>query len=144
MEDPGNMAERNIYLTEFDKKRLSRLIEDPKRFKGRDRDQILILQNELERGEIVDSKDMPDNVITMNSKVMIQDLDTREEMVYTLVFPAFSKVEEGKLSIVSPLGIALIGFSVGDTIEWNLPGGVRKLYVKEILYQPESAGDYNL
>ncbi len=65
-------------------------------------------------------------------------------MIYCLVFPDNSDVTEGKISILAPIGTALLGYKVGDIIEWKVPRGMAKLEVKEILYQPEAAGDYHL
>ena len=65
-------------------------------------------------------------------------------MTYTLVFPTAANISENKLSILAPLGMALIGYRKGDTIKWPVPSGIKKLKVTEIIYQPEAAGDYSL
>jgi regulator of nucleoside diphosphate kinase len=103
-----------------------------------------LLEIELYRGVLVDPQDIPDDVISMNSKVSITDTDSGEKMTYTLVFPSAANIAENKLSVLVPLGMALLGYRVGDIIEWPVPSGVRKLKVDEIIYQPEAAGDYHL
>ena len=65
-------------------------------------------------------------------------------MVCCLVFPEDSNADQGKISIFAPIGTALLGYKVGDIIEWKVPAGLMKLKVEEILYQPEAAGDYHL
>ena len=75
----------------------------------------------------------------MDSQVCIKDLDTQEEIVYTIVFPAYSDIKQNRISVLSPVGTALLGYRVGDDIEWKVPGGIRKLKIKKILYQPEVA-----
>lgn len=80
----------------------------------------------------------------MNSMVRLKDLDSGEEMTYTLVFPDMADISSKKISILAPIGTALIGYKVGDSIEWEVPAGIRKLKVEEIVYQPEAAGDYHL
>ena len=80
----------------------------------------------------------------MNSKVRVTDLDTGESRVYTLVFPHDADYKEGRISILAPLGTALLGFQAGDVVEWRMPAGTRKLRIDEILYQPEAAGHYHL
>ena len=80
----------------------------------------------------------------MNSKVCLRDLDTGEELEYTLVFPGDANLEAGKISILAPVGTALIGYRSGDRISWTVPGGIRKLKIIKVLYQPEAAGDYHL
>ena len=74
----------------------------------------------------------------------MKDLDTQEEMTYTLVFPADANIKENKISVLAPIGTAMIGYKVGDVIEWPVPSGQRRLKVIGILYQPEAAGDYHL
>jgi regulator of nucleoside diphosphate kinase len=79
----------------------------------------------------------------MNSKAEIRDLNTKETMTYTLVFPLDANIDEGKISILAPLGTAILGYRVGDEFEWEVPSGKRRLRIEKILYQPEAAGDYD-
>jgi regulator of nucleoside diphosphate kinase len=60
------------------------------------------------------------------------------------VFPTEADFAEGKISVLAPIGTAILGYKQGDTIEWSVPSGLRRLKVEEILYQPEAAGDHNL
>lgn len=138
------MKNRSIFITEYDLERLRKLIEDEKRYSKRNLDYLHELEAELNRGQVIASKDVPGDVITMNSQVCLVDLDTQEEMTCTLVFPDEADIDQNKISILAPVGTALLGFRVGDTIEWQVPGGLRRLEVKQILYQPEAAGDYHL
>jgi regulator of nucleoside diphosphate kinase len=92
---------------------------------------------------VVAPQDIPGDVVTMNSAVLVKDLDTGAEMALTLVFPSEAGLEMGKISIVAPVGTALLGYRVGDTIEWKVPGRVRRLRVEKVIYQPEAAGDYH-
>jgi len=103
-----------------------------------------LLEKELYRGVLVEPKNVPDDVVTMNSRVSITDLDTNEEMTYALVFPMAADISSNKLSILAPLGMALLGYRKGDIIEWRVPSGVKRLRVDKIIYQPEVAGDYHL
>ena len=80
----------------------------------------------------------------MNSKFKLKDLDSGEEMTYTLVFPEDADIYKNKISIYAPMGIALIGYRVSDIIEWQVPGGILRIKVLEIIYQPEASGDFNL
>ncbi len=138
------MKERTIYITAFDKKRLMKLIGDNANFNNPDNKYLKELEKELNRGKIVEPNDILQNVITMNSMVRLKDLDSGEEMTYTLVFPDIADINKNKISILAPIGTALIGYKVEDIIEWKVPSGLRKLKVEEILYQPEAAGDYHL
>jgi regulator of nucleoside diphosphate kinase len=98
------------------------------------------LQGELDRAHIVNPTAVPHDVVTMNSRVRLTDVETNEEQVYTVVFPSESNLSQGKISILAPIGTAILGYRVGDTVEWCVPGGIRKLRIEEILYQPEAAG----
>ena len=125
------MAKKQIIITNYDKRRLKSFLDDD-------------LRKELNRAKVVSPKDIPNNVITMNSKFKLKDLDSGEEMIYTLVFPEDADIYKNKISIYAPMGIALIGYRVGDIIEWPVPGGILRIKVLEILYQPEASGDFNL
>ena len=135
---------RNIYITEADMNRLQGLLETGSQFGHRDKKHLLELEEELNRARVVASKEIPGDVITMNSKVHLKDLDSSEDVVYSLVFPGDANVVENKISVLAPIGTALIGYRVGDTIEWTVPGGLKRLRVEEVLYQPERSGDYHL
>ncbi len=138
------MAEKMIHITEQDRKRLLVMMDEVIMYRHGKARHLLDLISELNRAKIVVAQDVPPDVITMNSKVKLLDLDTQEETIYTLVYPQDSNVDQGKISVLTPIGTALLGYSLGDIIEWPTPGGVRRLKVQELLYQPEKAGDYNL
>jgi len=138
------MTEKVIYITDSDKKRLKQLIRDARVFGSEHEIYLEKLEGELSRGKVVKSKEIPKDVITMNSKIRFKDLATREEMIYSLVFPDSADPDQNKISILAPIGTALLGYKVGDVIEWKVPAGLRKLKVLEVLYQPEAAGDYHL
>jgi regulator of nucleoside diphosphate kinase len=133
-----------IYITELDYNRLNGLIERTRERNGTDREYLNKLEAELDRAEIIDPKDLPADVITMRSKVRLKDLVSGESNTYSLVFPTEADFAEGKISVLAPIGTAILGFRKGNTIEWQVPSGLRRLKVEEVLYQPESAGDHNL
>ena len=135
----------NIHITKPDYERLMKLIEIAREREGdANREYIDTLEEELDRAEVVQQKDIPEDVITMRSKVRLKDLDTGEEMIYRLVFPTEANYNEGRISILAPIGTAMLGYRRDDVIEWQVPAGVRRLRVDEILYQPESKGEYHL
>lgn len=135
---------RQIFITDFDIQRLGELIENASTRTSRDSRNLEELAAELLKAEIVDPTGIPPDVITMNSRVCLQDMETGEDLIYTLVFPADANLESGKISVLAPVGTAIIGYRTGDRITWPVPGGVKRLKVKTILYQPEAAGDYHL
>ena len=108
------------------------------------RKDILALADDLEQAEIVSPEDVPPDVVTMNSKVVLCDVNTSEEKTYVLVFPKDANINAGALSVLAPVGIAILGCARGDVIEWQVGHGKRRLRIKQVLYQPEASGDYNL
>jgi regulator of nucleoside diphosphate kinase len=80
----------------------------------------------------------------MNTRLRPRELGSGKDMVFTLVFPSDADLEQGKVSVLAPLGTAVLGFRRGDAFEVHMPGRVRRLQVEELLYQPEAAGDYHL
>ena len=125
-----------ILLSSFDSNRLQQLIE----MVG-DRPDLDALREELDRAEIIEPEDVPPNLVTMNSVVRFVD-EAGKESELRLVFPDTADVEGNRVSIFAPVGSALIGLSIGDSIDWPLPNGrTRRLRVMGISYQPEAAGD---
>jgi regulator of nucleoside diphosphate kinase len=139
------MKEATIYITEVDLARLRKLI-DIARETGNDANRRYLdrLEGELDRAEVVNPNDILRDVVTMRSTVRLKDLDNGKEMVYSLVFPSEADVDEGKVSVLAPVGTAMIGYRVGDVIEWEVPSRLRRLKVEEVVYQPEASGDYHL
>lgn len=138
------MSGQSIHITEFDLARLKALIQDAQFTEHRKSEYLERLQAEIDRAEVVSPQDIPGSVVTMNSTVCLVDLDTGEEEVYTLVFPENADLKRGKISVLAPIGTAILGYEVGDIFEWDVPAGKRKLRVEKILYQPEASGDYHL
>jgi len=103
------------------------------------------LREEIDRAEIVEPEDVPSNLVTMNSTVRFRDEASAEESEITLVFPGHADAENNRVSVLAPIGSALLGLSVGDSIDWALPAGrTKRLRVIGISYQPEAAGDAHL
>ena len=138
------MRKKPIYITELDMKRLEELVEFTSKTNNRKKEYLRELEEELDRAKVVPSKKISKNVITMNSKVRIKDLDSGKEMIYSLVFPHSANISQNRISILAPIGTSLIGYKVGDIFEWQVPERVRKLKVEEILHQPEASGDFDL
>jgi regulator of nucleoside diphosphate kinase len=138
------MAGRVIHITKYDMDRLLDLIEGLRATPKAAKLNLDLLETEINEGILVEPENVPEDVITMNSKVNVTDIDSGEKMTYMLVFPSEANISKNKLSILAPLGMALLGYRKGDIIEWAVPSGMRKLRVEEIIYQPEAAGDYHL
>jgi len=128
-----------IVITERDLTRLQQLI-DSARLQWRDQTLLDRLEGELSRAKVVSGKQVSADVVTMNSRVRVTDLDTGKEATYQVVFPRDANASKNMISVLAPIGTALLGFKVGSEIEWETPGGLRRLRIDAIEYQPESAG----
>ena len=102
------------------------------------------LAAEVGRARVVPRADVPPDVVTMNSTVRIRERRGGDAEEFTLVYPAESDALGGRISVLAPLGLAVLGARAGDLIEWRVPAGVRFFRVEAVLYQPEAAGDLHL
>lgn len=102
------------------------------------------LDSELARAQIIDPKDAPRSLVTMNSQVTYEDVKAGKRHSVRLVYPWDANATKDQISVLAPLGSALLGLREGQEIEWTMPGGVRRIKVVEVAYQPEAAGDETL
>lgn len=130
------MKAKTIYITQYDMEKLRVLIEV---YGGNTAD---ILEEKLDRARIVHSKDIPRDVVTMNSVVQIKYIDTGEENTFSLVLPG-EKAKTNTVSVLAPTGIALLGYREKDIVEWQVPAGKRRMQIMKVVYQPEHRGHYN-
>ncbi|MBZ4417236.1 nucleoside diphosphate kinase regulator [Myxococcus sp. RHSTA-1-4] len=134
---------QSLIVTETDLERLRSVIDH--QGGGRMAELAEMLDGELSRARVVASEAVPPDVVTMNSTVVFEDEQTGERRQVTLVYPRDARSDEGRISVLAPIGSALIGLSVGQSITWPLPGGrSKRLRIVEVPYQPEAAGHYHL
>lgn len=138
------MRKETIQITSFDFSRLANLIGNLRAARYADGDGLDRLEEELARGKVVAPASVPDDVVTMNSVVMLRDVDSGDRLTYRLVFPAEASLSESRISVLAPVGTAILGYRAGDRVEWPVPGGTRHIAVEKIVYQPEAAGDFHL
>ena len=134
------MPKRKIVITRHDYEYLKQLLSSDFTQAISPSDFLESLEAELELAEVVNPERVPKNVVTMNSTVKLRDLDTNEVETYTLVFPEEADIVNYKLSVLAPVGTAILGQRVGDVLRWRVPDGWRRLEVVRVLYQPERAG----
>lgn len=130
-----------IVISSRDLERLETLLDSlpHQELPGRD-----ALEAELARAEIVEPQDVPPTVVTMNSTVRFRVESSSKEFHLTLVYPKDADASGGTISILAPVGSALLGLSVGDEIEWPKPGGgALRVRIDEVTYQPERSGEYH-
>ncbi|CDZ95509.1 MULTISPECIES: nucleoside diphosphate kinase regulator [Pseudomonadaceae] len=130
----------SIIITKLDLQRLERLLDSLDDYGPA----AEALEQELSRAQVVERSELPAGVVSMNSRVHCRDEGTNKDYHLTLVYPQDAG-KEGTVSVLAPVGSALLGMTVGQHIDWPTPGGkVLKLTLLEVEYQPEAAGDTNL
>jgi len=134
------MTRRRIFITEDDMARLRQLVRQGRMSSRKDQSHLAELDRELDQAEVVSAGEVMPDVVTMHSVVRVRDLDSGASLVYTLVFPVEADIEKKRISVLAPIGTALLGFREGDVLEWTTPGGTKRLQIEEILFQPEAAG----
>jgi regulator of nucleoside diphosphate kinase len=125
-----------LRLSTTDHQKLRLLVETAMRGNPRERTQWEPLQHELARAQVLPAAELPGDVVTMGSTVEIEDSATGERDTYTLVFPEHADGLAGRLSILAPIGMAIIGFAQGDTFTWKTPGGPRRLRLRRVTPPP--------
>jgi len=141
--ETNNGIKNPIHITTQDKQRLEDLLVEVQASDPRKHGDLKALTQELRRAVIVDPKNVFSDVITMNSRAEMRDLDSGETVAFTLVFPSEANIDEEKISVLAPIGAGMLGYRVGDEFEWNVPGGLRRMKVTKVEYQPEAAGDFD-
>ena len=127
-----------IIITEEDMKKLQELIDSLRLYAKQEQAHLDILEEELDRAEVLHQNSIPRDIVTMNSKVRVTDLESGRTLAYQIVFPRDADISKNMISVLAPVGTALIGYRVGSEIEWGVPGGTRRLRIEAVEYQPEA------
>lgn len=132
--------QKTIYVTEPDRAALSRLITS-RQPAHQEVKSLVDLKEELERAVVVPPEEIPPYVVTLNSRVRLRDLDTGDVGEYMLVLPGQADFRAGKVSVLAPVGTALLGQQEGDVVEWVVPAGRKRFRIEAVTFQPERARD---
>ncbi len=131
----------SIIVSSRDVARLEALLESPALSRH---PAAVALSQELERAQVVPPEEVPAGIVTMHSRVDCVDELHDEKHSLTLVYPHEADFDKGRVSVLAPVGSALLGLSVGQSIDWTAPGGRQlRLRVTAVNYQPEAAGDFH-
>ena len=133
----GTAAERVIWVADEDRAKLDTMLRVMAAHGDAQTGYRVALAGELRRARVVPRSQIPRDVVTMNSTVRLRDLETREEETYTLVYPHEADIGENKLSVLAPVGTALLGYRAGDVVEWPVPAGVSRFRIEGVS-QPRS------
>jgi len=126
------MVAREIRITARDMERLRELIEDATRGDPRRALELKDLEAELDRATLVPDDQIPADVVRMHSEAHLVDEDTGEELICQLVFPGEADITHMRVSVLAPVGTAMLGFRAGDRFEWQVPAGTRRLMIKSV------------
>lgn len=127
-----------IIISDLDMRRLRSLVEARINTRGPDADNLVRLARELDRAEVVAAADVPDGVVTMDSSFEIENLANGERLTFTLVFPDEADADHDRISVLAPLGSAVLGYREGDWFEWPTPGGIVRMAVRRV-FSPKHA-----
>jgi regulator of nucleoside diphosphate kinase len=134
-----------VSLTEQDYNRLKHLLAQLTRQSRGMQVEVETLEEILELARVVKADQVPQSVVTMNSRVLFEDVRTGEEGTVTIVYPGDADPSSGTISVLSPVGTALLGESEGNEVELPLPHGqTRRIRIVDVLYQPEAQGHFAL
>ncbi len=131
-------------LTKADRSRLEDMTQSLRKQWGPYGGYVSELEQRMQRANVVPVPGVSSDVVTMNSRVRVRDLQTGKVEMFTLVYQSDSDGADGAVSVLTPLGSALLGARVGDVIDWTFRHGARRLEIERVLYQPEAAGDFDL
>lgn len=134
--------EGKIKITDLDHFRLSKEVSIARNEKNIELKNLEMLAREIKRAEKVDSKAITPEFVTMNSVVQVENEETKNPMTIKIVYPKEANFKKGYVSVFSPLGSALLGYKVGDTVQFEAPKGIINIKILRIDYQPEANGDY--
>jgi len=134
----GSRDQRPIVVTRPDYDRLRLLVETVRARRRWEEIHLIALAEELESAEIVESDSVPPDVVTMRSRVRVLDMVSGLASTYTICYPIEANLDAGRLSVLAPIGTALLGYREGDVVEWPVPGGVRVLKIEKLEHQPEA------
>lgn len=140
------MLVRPIVVTTSDEQRLRDLIQrmrDSRPLEPQQEEAINRLEEELARAKIVHPDQIPADVVTMNTVVLVRAEHSRRTSEWTVVYPEDADFDEGRISVFDPLGTALLGYHTGDEFEWEMPVGLLRYRVEQVIRQPEASGDYD-
>lgn len=133
-------AFRNIVVTQADYVRLAQMVQSLRYTNDLEiRKCVEQIQDYLNDAHVVADDDVPQNVVTMGSRVKFVDVDTRKNTAYTVVWPEEANMDESKVSVLAPIGLALLGCQVEDEVNCHTPARLRRLKITDVLYQPEAA-----
>lgn len=138
------MSEQRLLISLVDYDRLDPLLRDSGISGVVSREGLRALRVKLQRAKVLQPREMPNDVVTMNSTVRLRDLETDEVETYSLAYPGFADGFQNRVSVLASLGTAILGYRTGDEVTWETPAGQVRVRIEDVAYQPERAGQYDV
>ena len=139
------MHEQDTVIPYTDHRRIRSLLNQPlPAHDGPRAPQFGPLRQRIRKARVVSPNDVPRNVVTMNSRLVLRNLNSGESITCTLAYPQELDLRRQQVSVATPLGANMLGKRVGQIVHWPAGAKVRRLRIQQVLYQPEAAGDYHL
>ena len=127
-----NPATTPVIITRTDYEILNSYVKNLHGMQVNERENFSKLSGELKKAQIVEDDSMPADIVRLGSTVVIKDLVTRRDMTVTIVLPSKADIKQKKVSVLAPIGTALIGFRKGQTVSWNVPSGKKDFKIVEV------------
>ena len=134
--------ENQIHITPIDRERLLNLLNEAQHAGTSEPNAAKALLSEINRATVIDAYQIPKNVVTMRSRALL--LLNGAELETSLVYPHEADWQSKRVSVLSPIGTAILGYAEGESVKWQIPSGMAEIKIQKLLYQPEAAGDYHL
>lgn len=132
-----------MYITETDYEKITGLVGVAS-LPGKDAAMADLLLKELRSARTIPQDRISNNVVTMNSRVLLREIGSGRQTDITITWPQDADSRARKVSLLSPIGIALLGSREGNITSWRVPGGVGRFRIEKVLYQPEAEGHFSL
>ena len=133
-------TKRQLIINKDDRERLESLFFTDFASAFSDKPYLQSLRGELNAAQILPPEEIPPDVVTMNSTVRLRQFRSKDVETYTLVYPKDADIANDKLSVLAPIGTAILGYRVGDQVQWKVPSGVVRFWIEELVFQPERDG----
>ena len=127
-----NPATTPVIITRTDYEILNSYVKNLHGMQVNERENFSKLSGELKKAQIVEDDSMPADIVRLGSTVVIKDLITRRDMTVTIVLPSKADIKQKKVSVLAPVGTALIGFRKGQTVSWNVPSGKKDFKIVDV------------
>ena len=138
------IGQHTAVITDADLSRLESMMRSLRTVGEPFRGQANELRQHVRQARLVSAMEVGPDVVTMNSRVRVRDVRSGRVETFTLAYHGDAAMFDGRLSVLSPLGVRALGARVGDILEWQVPRGVRRLVIERILFQPETEKEFGL